>query len=156
MGYMFGVSPLLSYFYGGNSREKLRKLRNISLFFIGLVAAVTTICAVAGSESLVGIFAHPGTEAYLLAIRGNKLFSAALLLVGFNTFSSMLFTALSNGLISAVISFSRTFLFLIGAVVTLPVLWGLDGLWLAVPVSELMAAVLSFFFFEKYKKKYGY
>ena len=156
MGYMFGVSPLLSYFYGGNSREKLRKLRNISLFFIGLVAAVTTICAVAGSESLVGIFAHPGTEAYLLAIRGNKLFSAALLLVGFNTFSSMLFTALSNGLISAVISFSRTFLFLVGAVVTLPVLWGLDGLWLAVPVSELMAAVLSFFFFEKYKKKYGY
>lgn len=114
MGYMFGISPLLSYFYGAKETEKMQKIRKVSLLFIGLVGITTTILSVFCSEFLVNIFTEPNSTAYALAVTGNKLFSIALLFVGFNTFSSMLFTSLSNGKISAIISFSRTFIFLGG------------------------------------------
>ena len=156
MGYMMGASPMFSYFYGENNREKLQRLRKISLRFIFVVSLATTAFSVLDSNLLVGIFTSSGNPAYELAIHGNRLFSAALLLVGFNTFSSAMFTALGNGLISAVISFSRTFIFLAGSILILPLLWGLDGLWLSVPIAECMALVLSVFFVKRYKMKYGY
>lgn len=156
MGYMFGVSPLLSYFYGASDTEKLKKLRSVSLRFITAVAITTTALSVFGSEALVSIFTKTGSTAYFLALNGNRLFSAALLLVGFNTFSSMLFTALSNGKISAIIAFSRTFVFLAAMIIILPIFLGINGLWLSVPVSELMALFLSGYFVKKYRKQYGY
>ncbi|MGL4344018.1 MAG: MATE family efflux transporter [Cellulosilyticaceae bacterium] len=156
MGYMLGISPLLSYFYGANETAKLQKIRKISLTFISIVAVVTTVLANMGSSWLVGAFTAQGTSAYELAINGNKLFSLALLFVGFNTFASMLFTALSNGKVSAIIAFSRTFVFLCGAILLLPSLWGINGLWLAVPVSELLACILAGYYIVKYKKQYHY
>lgn len=156
MGYMSGVSPLLSYFYGAGETEKLKKIRNISVIFIGVLAVSTTLLSIFGSEFLVSAFAREGTEAYILAVSGNRLFSLALLFVGCNTFSSMLFTALSNGKISAIIAFSRTFVFLVAAIILLPMVLGINGLWLSVPVSELLALVLSGYFIKKYKNQYGY
>lgn len=156
MGYMSGVSPLLSYFYGAGETEKLKKIRNISVILIGVLAVSTTVLSIFGSEFLVSAFAREGTEAYILAVSGNRLFSLALLFVGFNTFSSMLFTALSNGKISAIIAFSRTFVFLVAAIILLPMVLGINGLWLSVPVSELLALVLSGYFIKKYKNQYGY
>lgn len=156
MGYMSGVSPLLSYFYGAGETEKLKKIRNISVILIGVLAVSTTVLSIFGSEFLVSAFAREGTEAYIFAVSGNRLFSLALLFVGFNTFSSMLFTALSNGKISAIIAFSRTFVFLVAAIILLPMVLGINGLWLSVPVSELLALVLSGYFIKKYKNQYGY
>lgn len=156
MGYMSGVSPLLSYFYGAGETEKLKKIRNISVILIGVLAVSTTVLSIFGSEFLVSAFAREDTEAYILAVSGNRLFSLALLFVGFNTFSSMLFTALSNGKISAIIAFSRTFVFLVAAIILLPMVLGINGLWLSVPVSELLALVLSGYFIKKYKNQYGY
>lgn len=156
MGYMFGISPMMSYFYGESNTEKLKKLRSISLKFIAGVAAVTTILSIIGSKPLVSVFTEAGSDVFTLAVRGNKLFSLALLLVGFNTFSSMLFTALSNGKISAIIAFSRTFIFLTAAILILPPIFGINGLWLSVPVSECMALFLSGYFVKKYQKRYGY
>lgn len=156
MGYMFGISPLLSYFYGASDKEKLKKIRNISLTFISGVAIFTTFMSIIGSKVLVSVFTNIESEVFTLAVNGNKLFSLALLLVGFNTFSSMLFTALSNGKISAIIAFSRTFVFLAAAILILPHLFGINGLWLSVPVSEGMALVLSGYFIKKYQNKYGY
>lgn len=156
MGYMSGVSPLLSYFYGAGETEKLKKIRNISVILIGVLAVSTTVLSIFGSEFLVSAFAREGTGAYILAVSGNRLFSLALLFVGFNTFSSMLFTALSNGKISAIIAFSRTFVFLVAAIILLPMVLGINGLWLSVPVSELLALVLSGYFIKKYKNQYGY
>lgn len=156
LGYMFGLSPLLSYFYGASDRDKLKKLRSISLNFIAAVAVVTTVLSVLGSEMLVSVFTEKGSSAYYLAIGGNRLFSLALLLVGFNTFASMLFTALSNGKISAILAFSRSFVFLTAAILLLPLFWGVNGLWLSVPVSELTALCLSVYFVKKYQRQYGY
>lgn len=156
MGYMFGVSPLLSYFYGSDEGDKLRKIKQISLILITVIALVTTILAIIGSEGLVAAFTQQGSEAYELAVGGNKLFSVALLFVGFNTFSSMLFTALSNGKVSAMIAFSRTFIFLIGTILILPSFLGINGLWLSVPISEALAVILSGYFIRKYQKQYQY
>lgn len=156
MGYMMGAAPMFSYFHGAQNREKLRGLKKISLRFIFSVSLVTTLFSVFGSPLLVGIFTAPGSPAYALAIHGNRLFSAALLLVGFNTFSSALFTALGNGLISAVLSFSRTFVFLAGCILILPLFFGLNGLWLSVPIAECMALALSVFFVRRDQAKYGY
>lgn len=156
MGYMFGVSPLLSYFYGANDTSKLKKLRSISLKLISVVSVVTTLLSIFGSQVLVNVFTQQGSAAFELAVSGNRLFSLALLLVGFNTFSSMLFTALSNGKISAIIAFSRTFIFLVAAILVLPLLWGINGLWLAVPASELLALGLSAYYVKKYQAQYGY
>lgn len=156
MGYMFGISPLLSYFYGADDRDKLKKLRSISLAFITAVAITTTVLAIAGSESLVSVFTEKGSPAYQLAVSGNRIFSLALLLVGFNTFSSMLFTALSNGRLSAIIAFSRTFVFLVAAILLFPSILGINGLWLSVPASEFMAIFLSAYFVKKYRDRYGY
>lgn len=156
MGYMFGVSPMLSYFYGASDGERLKKLRSVSLGFIAAMAIVTAALSIIGSRVLVSVFADTGSAVFTLAVAGNKRFSIALLLVGFNTFSSMLFTALSNGRVSAIIAFSRTFVFLIAAILILPQLFGLNGLWLSVPASEGMALLLSGYFVRKYQKDYGY
>lgn len=156
MGYMLGVSPLLSYFYGSNETSKLKEIKKITLTFIGIVSLVTTTLAIMSSNILVGAFTEQGSVAYDIAVSGNKLFSLALLLVGFNTFSSMLFTALSNGKISAIIAFSRSFVFLSTAIIVLPSIFGINGLWLSVPISELLALFISVFYIKKYKKKYEY
>lgn len=156
MGYMFGISPLLSYFYGAGSNEKLQRLKSISLRFILTVAICTTFLSVSGSRLLVGIFTQPDAAAYALAISGNRIFALSLLFVGFNTFAGMFFTALSNGKVSAVIAFSRSFVFLIIMIIVLPLLFGITGLWLAVPFSECLALVLSFSLLKKYKCVYHY
>lgn len=156
MGYMLGVSPHLSYFHGSGETAKLKKIRDISIVSIFLSAVTTTLVSILGSEFLVSVFTREGSEVYSLAVNGNKLFSLALLFVGFNTFSSMLFTALSNGKVSAVIAFSRTFVFLVAAIIFLPVFFGINGLWLSVPVSELAATMLSGYFVRKYQKIYQY
>lgn len=156
MGYMFGIAPMLSYYYGAQETANMRKLCIISIAIIVLTAAVTTLLSRAGSPLLVTIFADPQSAVYTVAVNGNRLFSLALLFVGFNTFSSMLFTALSNGRVSAVISFSRTFIFLAGMIILLPLLLGVDGLWLAVPMSEAAALLLSIYFYCKYQKIYHY
>lgn len=156
MGYMLGVSPLLSYFYGSSENLKLKRIKRISITFIGIVSLVTTTLAILCSNILVGAFTEQGSVAYNIAVSGNKLFSLALLLVGFNTFSSMLFTALSNGKVSAIIAFSRSFVFLTIAIIVLPSIWGINGLWLSVPVSEFLAGFISVFYIKKYKSKYKY
>lgn len=156
MGYMLGISPLLSYYYGAAETAKLKKMRNISFAFIGLLAVSTTLLSIFGSEVLVSAFARQGSQAYVLAVSGNRLFSIALLFVGFNTFASMLFTALSNGKISAIIAFSRTFVFLAAAIIVLPMFLKINGLWLSVPISELLALILSCAFVQKYRKQYQY
>lgn len=155
MGYMFGIAPLLSFFYGAGEKAKIIKIKRISLILIGIVGTATTFVSVAGSRLLVTAFTRPGGGAYALAVNGNRLFSTALLFVGFNTFASMLFTAFSNARVSAVIAFSRTFVLLSAAILILPSFLGMNGLWLSVPVSEGAALLLSLYFLRKYGKEYG-
>lgn len=155
-GYSYGVAPMLSFYYGEKSHAKLKKLVALSLKTIAVISVVTTASSFLLTKPLVSIFARPDNPVYGLAVTGNRICIAALLFIGFNIFTSGMFTALSNGMVSAVLAFSRSFVFMLIAMAILPMLLGVNGIWLATPAAELMALVLSVLLFFRYRKKYGY
>lgn len=155
-GYSYGVAPMASYYYGEGNCEKLKKLVSLSLKTISVISIVTVTLSLAVTEPLVAVFARPDNPVYGLAVTGNRICSIALCFIGFNIFASGLYTALSNGIVSAVLAFSRSFVFMLIAMLTLPALFGVTGVWLATPAAEFMAVLLSTAMFLKYRKRYGY
>ncbi len=155
-GYSYGVAPMLSFYYGEQNTSKLKKLVAVSLKIIAVISIITAFASFLLTNPLVSIFARPDNPVYHLAVTGNRICTAALIFIGFNIFASGIFTALSNGIISAILAFSRSFVFMLITMILLPMVFGVNGIWLATPVAELMALVLSAFLFLKYRKKYGY
>ena len=155
-GYSYGVAPMLSYYWGERNHEKLKKLVSVSLRIILVISLTTAAFSYAATEPLVSIFARPDDPVYGLAVAGNRLCPLALLFIGFNIFASGMFTALSNGVVSAVLAFSRSFVFMLLTMLTLPALLGIAGVWLATPAAELMALALSAWMFFRYRGRYRY
>ena len=155
-GYSYGVAPMLSYYYGGKNHKKLKKLVSTSLKVIAVISLVTVAASFAATKPLVSIFARPDNPVYDLAVTRNRICTLALFFIGFNIFASGMFTALSNGIISAVLAFSRSFVFMLIAMLVLPAILGVNGIWLATPAAELMALALSALMFVKYRKRYQY
>ncbi len=155
-GYSYGVAPMLSFYYGEKNHKKLETLVKISLKVIAFISMITVLSSLILTRPLVSIFTRPDNPVYDLAVTGNQICSMALLFIGFNIFASGMFTALSNGVVSAILAFSRSFVFMLIPMIILPILLGVNGVWLATPVAELMAFVLSIFMFVKYRKRYGY
>lgn len=155
-GYSYGVAPMLSFYYGEKNHEKLKKLVGASLKIISVISAVTVFASFALTHPLVSIFARPDNPVYGLAVAGNRICTIALCFIGFNIFASGMFTALSNGAVSAILAFSRSFVFMLAAMLVLPRFFGVTGIWLATPAAELMALALSFGMFFMYRKRYGY
>ena len=123
----------------------LRVLR-VTVFLISLLI----------TEPLVSVFTKPASPVYQLAVTGNRICTTALLFIGFNIFSSGMFTALNNGIVSAVLAFTRSFVFMIVCLLALPALLGVTGIWLANPAAELLAVILAAWMLMKYRKKYRY
>ncbi|MBS5588475.1 MAG: MATE family efflux transporter [[Clostridium] spiroforme] len=155
-GYSYGVAPMISYYYGEQNHVKLKKLIRISLKIIAVISVISLIMSLLITKPLVGIFARPDNPVFELAVMGNRICSIALLFIGFNIFSSGMFTALNNGIISAILAFSRSFVFMIICLLVLPLLFGVTGIWLATPLAELLAISLAFSMFMKYKNKYKF
>lgn len=155
-GYSCGVAPMISFYHGEQNFRKLRKLVGISMKVIAAISGITVVASLCLTRPLVSVFARPNNLVYDLAVTGNRICTAALLFIGFNIFASGMFTALSNGIVSAVLAFSRSFVFMLAAMLTLPLVLGVNGIWLATPAAELMALALSAFMFQKYRKRYGY
>ena len=155
-GYSYGVAPMLSYYYGEKNHEKLKKLVSTSLRVIGVISLVTVAASFAATKPLVSIFARPDNPVYGLAVTGNRICTLALFFIGFNIFASGMFTALSNGIVSAILAFSRSFVFMLITMLILPAILGVNGIWLATPAAELMALALSAFMFVRYRKRYQY
>ncbi len=155
-GYSYGVAPMLSYYYGEKNHEKLKKLVSTSLKVIAVISLVTVTASFAATKPLVSIFARPNNPVYDLAVTGNRICTLALFFIGFNIFASGMFTALSNGIVSAILAFSRSFVFMLITMLILPAILGVNGIWLATPVAELMALALSALMFLKYRKQYQY
>lgn len=155
-GYSYGVAPLISYCYGEKNDRKMKKLIRISLKLIAVISFITVILSYAVTKPLVSVFVRPENPVYDLAVTGNRICTFALLFIGFNIFASGLFTALSNGITSAILAFSRSFLFMLVTMLVLPALLGVTGIWLATPVAELMAVCLSAYMIFKYRKQYDY
>ena len=156
LGYSSGVAPVISYNHGSGNTKQLRRIFSISIVFLSISSVVLYLAALCLSAPIVGIFAKVGTNVYDIAINGFGLFSLSYLFIGINIFSSGMFTALSNGKVSAIISFLRTFVFLVAAVLLLPQLLGINGVWLSVPIAELLTLFVSIGYLVKYKKVYAY
>ncbi len=155
-GYSYGVAPMLSFYYGERNREKLKRLVAVSLWVITAISLVTVAASFLFTRPLVSVFAGPEDPVYALAVTGNRICTVALLFVGFNIFASGMFTAFSNGMVSALLAFSRSFVFMVIAMLVLPALFGVNGVWLATPAAELMALFLSAAMFFRYRKRYRY
>ena len=155
-GYSYGVAPMLSFYYGEQNHEKLKKLVALSMKVISVISVFTVAASFMLTRPLVSVFARPDNPVYDLAVTGNRICTVALFFIGFNIFASGMFTALSNGIVSAVLAFSRSFVFMLITMLVLPLILGVNGIWLATPAAELMALALSIFMFLKYRKRYSY
>lgn len=155
-GYSYGVAPMLSYYYGGQDNIKLKKLVCTSLRVIAVISIITVAASFILTRPLVSVFARPDNPVYGLAVTGNRICTIALFFIGFNIFASGMFTALSNGAVSAILAFSRSFVFMLITMLVLPVVFGVNGIWMATPAAELMALALSLGMFIIYRKKYHY
>lgn len=156
MGYALGVAPITSYNYGAGNSEKLKKEHGINLRIIAITSAVMYLVGIVLRTPLISIFAEKGTAVFDMAAKGYWLFSISYLYMGFNMYSSSLFTALGDGKTSAIISFCRGFIFLTITLYGLSSLFGLSGLYLAMPVTELLGLGLTVFYLKKLKGKYKY
>ncbi|MCH3909174.1 MAG: MATE family efflux transporter [Bacilli bacterium] len=156
IGYAIGMAPLVSYHFGAKNNDELRNLYKKSLFLMVVSGFAMASLSEALSYPLVYLFTGYDANLTTLAVRGFRLFSLSFLFMGVNIFGSAFFTALNNGLISALISFLRTLLFQTAAVFLLPLWLGIDGVWLAAPIAEFLACLLTVFFFIGERKRYHY
>ena len=156
MGFSMGVAPVVSFQYGAGNTYRLRRIFRSCLIFVGASSALVFAVALGLSGFLVAVFSPPGTAVHGYALEGFRLFAPSFLFAGLNIFSSSFFTALSDGLTSAVISFARTFGFLLVGLLVLPAALGVTGVWLAVPFAEVLCCLLAAWFLVRKRKKYQY
>lgn len=156
IGYSMGCAPIISYHYGAKNHLELKNLYRKSLIIIGAGSVLLTAIAIIFAGSIARFFVGYDPELLEMSKRAFALYSVSFLICGFNIFGSAFFTALNNGVISAVISFGRTLLFQALAIIVLPIFMGLDGIWLAVVAAETMALALAVFFFIGKKQHYHY
>ncbi len=156
IGYSIGSAPVIGYHYGAGNHAELKGLFRKSLCLIALWNVLLAVLAILTSQPLARIFVGYDSGLTALTRRGLCLYSLSFLLTGFNIFGSAFFTALGNGVVSAIISFLRTLLFQIAAVLILPLLLGLDGIWLSIAAAEILALVVTIIFFVKKGSYYHY
>lgn len=143
LGYSVGVAPVVSYHYGARNAAEVRGILRRSLGLIAGFSVAMFAAACALAQPLARMFVGYDQALYDLTVRAFGIFSFSFLFTGFAIFGSAYFTALNNGLVSAVISFLRTLLFQIAAVLLLPLVWQVDGIWAATAAAELMAALVA-------------
>ena len=155
-GFSMGAAPVISYKYGAQDVPQLRRIVRDCLVFTAVCAAGSYLLSRLVAGPCLSVFTDPGSAVYAITMEGFPLFAVGFLFMGVNIFASSLFTAFSDGTSSAVISFARTLLFLVGMLLLLPRLLGEAGVWLAVPAAELLGAGVSVGFLLWGRKKYQY
>lgn len=155
-GFSIGSAPIISYHYGAGDREELHSLYQKSLGIITVFAAVLTASAMVSAPLLAGIFVGYDQALLDMTIHGFRIYAVSFLLFGYNIFASSFFTALGNGGLSALISFLRTLVFEVFAILLLPYLFHLEGVWWAVTLAEGMALAVSFACLIRSRSVYGY
>ena len=156
LGYSMGSAPVVGYHFGAGDREELQGLLRRSLRLVGVMGAVLTALALLLARPLSMIFVSYDAALLAVTVRAFSIYALSFLLVGFNIFSSAFFTALNDGFTSALISFARTLVFEAAAVLVLPLVAGIDGVWAAVIAAETLALILSAACLVRNRKKYGY
>ena len=156
VGYAVGSAPIVSYHYGANNRKEVNNLYRKSLKLIGVVAVGMTIGSMFIIPHVARFFVGYDENLLILTTRAFRLYGLSFLIMGFNVYASSFFTALGDGVTSALISFLRTLLFQVAAVLLLPLLLGIDGIWLAVTAAELAALLVSIGLFITRDQQFHY
>jgi len=156
IGYSVGTAPIVSYHYGARNHPELKSLLRKSLVITGISSLAMFAFAELLAEPLGRLFVGYDASLMALTLRGFVIYSFSFLFAGLAIFGSSFFTALNNGLISALISFLRTLLFQMGAVLLFPLLWGIDGIWLSIVAAEAAAALVTALFLIGKRKRYQY
>lgn len=156
IGYSIGSAPIVGYHYGAENTKELKSLLKKSLKLLTITSIVMTVIGELLAKPLAGIFVSYDANLLDMTTNAIRIFSISYLISGINIFASSFFTALNNGVVSAVISFLRTLLFQIAMIFILPLIWDLNGIWLAVVFAEVFALIVSVVFFIVNRKKYQY
>lgn len=156
IGYSVGTAPIIGFNFGAKNTAELKSLRKKSFTIIGCTSLVMLAASQALAAPLSSIFVGYDKELFDLTVHGFRIFSFMFLFAGVSIFGSSMFTALNNGLISALISFLRTLVFQIAAVLLLPIIFKVDGIWASVVVAELMSFIITIVFVIAKKRKYQY
>lgn len=156
IGYSMGSAPVIGFHYGAGNKEELKGLFRKSLWILLVFSVVLTGLAMMLAKPLAMIFVAYDAELLELTKRALTIYSLAFLMLGFNIFASSFFTALNDGLTSALISFGRTLMFQVASVLLLPLIFDVDGIWAAVILAEGLALILSAACVIRNRKKYGY
>ena len=156
VGYSNGIGPVFGYHYGARNRPELKNLRKKSLRLIGLTSIGMFILSEILATPFSALFLNGSEKLLPEAIHAFRIVLVSYLFTGMAIFGSAFFTALNNGLVSALISFLRTFVFELGAVLLLPILFGVNGIWYSIVFAEMMAALVGSIFMAKLRKKYKY
>lgn len=163
IGYAIGIAPVVGFHFGAGNKKELRSILIKSVIIIGAASVVMFAVAECLAGPLAYIFVGYDAELAAMTVRGFHLSAFSFLFAGFAILSSSYFTALSDGITSAIISFARTIIFQCSLILILPPLFSdvdffseLDGIWLSVPLSELLALIVGAVFLIVYKNRFGY
>ncbi len=155
-GYVQGIAPVVSYHFGAENFSEMKRLTRAALKTVAGMSLLTFAIAFPLARPIALLFAENSAPVTEMAVRGTYIFAAAFLLMGFNLFASGFFTALNDGKTSAILSLFRTLISLILPLLILPRLWGVDGVWISMPVPEVLSILLSVFYFRRMRNKYYY
>lgn len=156
IGYSIGAAPVVGYHYGAGNHRELKNLLKRSLVLVGAFSVGMVVMGECLARPLSLIFVGYDQGLLTLTLRGFAIYSFSFLFAGIAIYGSSFFTALNNGLVSALISFLRTLVFQIAAVLFFPIVWGMDGIWFSIVAAEGMAAVVTSLFLAGMRKKYNY
>lgn len=156
IGYSVGTSPVVVYHFGAGNRGELRSLLKKSLVIIGLFSVAMLAAAEELAEPLAELFVGYDPSLLDLTLRGFMIFSFSFLFASIAIYGSSVFTALNDGLVSALISFLRALGFQVAAVLIFLLIWEIDGIWFSVVAAELMAALVTILFLFGKRQKYLY
>lgn len=155
-GYANGVAPVTGYHYGAQNHKELQSLFKKSLVLTVSASVIMLLSSELLAVPLSLVFAGYDGHLYALTLGGFRIFALSFLFSGVAIYGSSFFTALNNGLVSAVLSFARTVVFQVACVLLFPLVWGIDGIWISLAVAEALAVVVTVVFFVVMRKKYKY
>lgn len=156
LGYAYGSAPIVAFNYGAGKKAELQNVLKKSLKLLLGTGIVLFSIGVLFAGVLSGLFVGYDAQLYAMTVRGLRFYAVSFLLSGFNIYGSSFFTALNNGVVSAAISFLRTVVFEVAAVLILPLFFGLDGVWCAITVAELASILITIGAFSALRRRYQY
>ncbi len=156
IGYAIGVAPLIGFNYGAGNKAELKNIFRKSMIIMAVAGVMMTGLAIGLAYPVSKIYVGYDDELFEMTKNAFYICSFMFMFADFSMFASSMFTAFGNGLISALVSFLRTIVFQISAVMVLPVFLGLTGVWLSTLIADILAMITSMIFVFVKRKKYGY